>query len=116
MSADIAELQIADGLPVVADGSLEVAGLVLPLVHREPIGGFKAEMITGDAGISASIEDTAAVIDLAGSLQLSADGAYEFYAQIGAVENTPAKLREQLRFLGSANDRGQHEMRLEGRL
>ncbi len=116
LSAEIAELQISDGLPVVADGSLEVAGLVLPLVHREPIGGFKAEMITGDSGISASIEDTAAVIDLAGSLQLSADGAYEFYAQIGAVENTPTQIREQLRFLGSANDRGQHEMRLEGRL
>ncbi|MGI9219761.1 MAG: type II secretion system protein N [Woeseiaceae bacterium] len=116
LSADIVELKIVDGLPVVADGSLEVAGLVLPLVHREPIGGFKAEMFTGDSGISASIEDTAAVIDLAGSLQLSADGVYEFYAQISAIENTPPQLREQLRFLGSANDRGQHELRLEGRL
>lgn len=116
LSADIVELEIADGLPVVADGSLEVAGLVLPMIHREPIGGFKAEMFTGDSGISASIEDTAAVLDLAGSLQLSADGVYEFYAQISAVETTPAQLREQLRFLGSANDRGQHELRLEGRL
>lgn len=116
LSADIVELQIADGLPVVADGSLEVAGLLLPLVHREPIGGFKAEMITSDSGISASIEDTAAVIDLAGSVQIAADGVYKLTAQIGAVENTPPQLREQLRFLGSANDRGQHELRLEGRL
>jgi general secretion pathway protein N len=116
LTADFEELRISDGLPVVANGSVEVAGLTLPLVHRDPIGGFRAELFTQDAGISASIEDTAAVIDLAGSLQLTADGKYEFHAQLSPVDSTPTAIREQLRFLGSANDRGQHEIRLEGRL
>ena len=116
LSANFAELRLSDGLPVVANGSVEVSGLTLPMLHRDPIGGFKAELFTQDSGISASIEDTAAVIDLAGSLQLSADGSYEFLAQLSPLDSTPAAIREQLRFLGSANDRGQHEMRLEGKL
>lgn len=116
VSADIAELVVDDGLPVVADGTLEIAGLMLPMVQREPIGGFKAEMFTTDSGISASIEDTAAVIDLAGSLQLANDGAYEFNAQIGASERTSPQLREQLKFIGAANERGQYEINYNGRL
>lgn len=116
VTANIAELQLKDGLPVHADGSLEIAGLTLPYVQREPLGGFKAEMFTNDAGITASMEDTAAVIDLAGSLQLAADGAYEFYAQIGTNDSTPARLSENLSMIGPANDRGQHEIRRSGTL
>lgn len=116
LSIDIARLKISDGLPVVADGQLEIAGLMNPLVYREPIGGFRAEFFSQDTGITASIEDTTAVIDLAGSLELSKDGTYQFLAQVAAMESTPPALREQLRFLGSANDRGQHQLRLEGQL
>ena len=85
-------------------------------MQREPLGGFKAEMFTGDSGITASVEDTAAVLDFAGSLQLAVDGAYEFYAQIGPTERTSPQLREQLRFVGPENDRGQYEIRQNGRL
>jgi general secretion pathway protein N len=116
LSANFEELRLSDGLPVVANGSVVVSGLRLPLIHSDPIGGFKAELFTQESGISASIEDTAAVIDLAGSLQMSADGSYEFLAQLSPLESTPAAIREQLKFLGSANARGQHEMRLEGKL
>lgn len=116
LSMEFAELQVSDGLPVVADGYLEVAGLSNALLHSQPIGGFRAEFFSQDSGIVASIEDTAAVIDLAGSVQLSQDGTYEFIAQLSPLDSTPPAIREQLRFLGSANERGQHELRLEGKL
>jgi general secretion pathway protein N len=116
LTVDFSALKISDGLPVVADGSVELAGLMNPLLHRDPIGGFRAEFFSQDSGITASIEDTAAVIDLAGSLQLAADGSYQFLAQISALDSTPQSVREQLRFLGPPNDRGQHELRLEGKL
>lgn len=116
LSADFSRLQINDGLPVVADGKLEIAGLMNPLIHREPIGGFRAEFFTQDSGVMASIEDTAAVIDLAGSVQLDTDGTYQFLAQVSALDSTPPSVREQLRFLGTPNERGQHELRLEGQL
>lgn len=116
LSADFSQVQLSDGLPVVADGKIEIAGLMNPLLHRDPVGGFRAEFFTQESGVTASIEDTAAVIDLAGSLQLGTDGAYEFLAQISPLETTPPSIREQLRFLGSANERGQHQLRLEGQL
>jgi len=75
VSADITELKLDDGLPVVADGSLKIVGLTLPMVQRQPRGGFKAEMFTTETGISASIHNASAGIDLAGSLQLANDGA-----------------------------------------
>lgn len=116
VSADFSELRISSGIPVVADGVLEISGLTLPLVSRDPLGGFRAEFFSEDSGISASIEDTNAVIDVAGSLQVSPEGAYQLLAQLTATGDTPAPIRQQLQFLGSANDRGQHELRLEGQL
>jgi len=116
VSANFSEIRIESAMPVAAEGVLEITGLTLPLVSSDPLGGFKAEFFSQDSGITASIEDTNAVIDLAGSLQLSPDGSYQLLAHLTATGDTPAPIRQQLQFLGSANDRGQHELRLEGRL
>ena len=116
VSANFADLRIESGLPVVADGTVEISGLVIPLVHAEPLGAFKADFFSQESGISASIEDTNAVIDMAGSLQISQEGSYQLIAQLSATAETPAPVRQQLQLLGSANDRGQHELRLEGQL
>jgi hypothetical protein len=35
---------------------------------------------------------------------------------LGPKATTPAKLRQQMQFLGSANERGKYELRLEGTL
>ena len=115
-SVDFSRLEIANGMPTSAQGTVEISGLTVPLVSRDPIGGFKAEFFSQESGIAASLEDTNAVIDLAGSLQLTADGGYQLLAQLSATDQTPAAIRQQLQFLGPANDRGQHELRLEGTL
>ena len=104
------------GMPIAAEGSIEVANLVLPLVHRYSIGGYRAEFFTQDAGIMSSIEDVSGMFDIAGTLELSADGTYEFLAKVAATEGAPANVRSQLRFLGSPDERGRHDMRLEGQL
>ena len=116
LSAQFTVLKLDGGLPVAADGNLEVSALIAPFIHRNSIGGYKAEFLTQDSGVIASIEDTDGIIDLAGSLQIFADRSYLFVALIGAKPETPANLRQQMQFLGSANDRGQHEMRIEGQL
>ncbi len=109
-------LIIENGLPVAANGYLEVSNLVAPTIHRSSIGGYRAEFFTQDAGIVASVEDTDGLIDIAGRLQLSPDRTYQFVAQLAAKNNTPANVKQQLQYLGSANERGQHELRLEGQL
>ena len=115
-SIQFRELRIEDGLPVAADGTLAVDNLVAPMVDASPIGGYRAEFFTEDGGVLASIEDVNGVFDLAGSLTISADRNYQFIGKVAATDNTSEKLRRQLRFLGSPNDRGQHEIRLEGQL
>ena len=55
-------------------------------------------------------------VDLAGSLSIAADRTYEFVGRVAPKDDTPAEMREQMRFLGTPNERGQFELRLEGRL
>jgi general secretion pathway protein N len=116
VNAQFDRLVIEDGLPVAADGVLEVADLIAPSVYRASIGGYRAEFFTQEFGVMASVEDTDGILDLAGSLQISSDRNYQFIAQLAPKNDTPAILRRQMQFLGSANERGQHELRLEGKL
>ena len=116
MSAQFQKLKVDDGIPVAADGFLEVDNLVIPAVHRYPIGGYRAEFFTQDSGVMSSVEDVSGMFELAGTLQVSTDGTYQFLAQLAAKETTPENVRQQLKFLGSPNARGQRELRLEGQL
>ncbi|HNP36450.1 MAG TPA: type II secretion system protein N [Woeseiaceae bacterium] len=116
-NASLDQMTLSGGLPVSADGSVDVAGLVLPIVAPEPLGNFRAEFQTGaDGNIVANVQDTQAVIDIAGRLLLRSDRAYEFLGRIAATDDTPESVRKQLQFLGSPNERGQYELRLEGQL
>lgn len=115
-TADIERLQLSDGLPVAADGSAEVRGLVLPLVSPQAIGGYRVEFFTQEDGVVASVEDTDGFVDIAGRLVLSLDRSYEFLGQLAPKPETPTAVADQMRFLGSPNARGQYELRLEGAL
>ncbi|NIO14088.1 MAG: hypothetical protein GTO31_09455, partial [Xanthomonadales bacterium] len=74
-----------------------VADLVVPPLNRGPIGGYRAEFFTTDDGISASVEDTDGVVDIAGSLTLRSDRSYQFIAKVMAKPGTPAAVRNQMR-------------------
>jgi hypothetical protein len=115
-SVQFEELRIRDGLPVAAVGTVAIADLVAPLVDPSSIGGYRAEFFTEDDAVVASVEDVNGVFDLAGSLRVSADRNYQFLGKVAATGNTSEKLKRQLRFLGTPNDRGQHDIRLEGQL
>ena len=109
-------LAIRGGVPVAANGVLTVSSLIAPNVHRGSIGGYRAEFFTQNTGVMASVEDTDGVLDLAGSLEIATDRTYRFIAQLAPKANTPDNLRQQMRFLGTPNDRGQYPLRLEGQL
>jgi general secretion pathway protein N len=109
-------IQIRDGLPVAANGTIQVNNLVAPRLSRESIGGYQAEFFTQNNGVTATVEDTDGVVDLAGSLQIKDDRSYQFLGKVVAKPQAPASLLQQLKYLGSADDRGQREVRLEGTL
>lgn len=115
-SLEFPRLRLDNGLLAEAKGTIAVTSLVAPLIDPSPIGAYRVEFVNSDSGVVASIEDTAGAFDLAGSLNIHVDGKYEFLGLVAANDQTPAKLRGQLRFLGSPNERGQHEVRFEGSL
>ncbi|MGB5412115.1 MAG: type II secretion system protein N [Woeseiaceae bacterium] len=114
IAATFERLSFDGDLPVAADGNVEIINLVAPRVFRGALGGYKAEFFTQNNGIGASVEDTDGIVDVAGSLTITADRNYQFIGQIAPKENTPANMRQQLRVLGSPDERGQYPMRLEG--
>ncbi len=107
-------VEIVDGLAVAADGVLQVANLVVPLLGGSSLGGYSADFHTQNNGIVASIEDTDGVVDLAGSLQIKTDRSFEFLSQVIVKPETPQSIRQQLKFLPPPDARGQQELRLEG--
>lgn len=109
-------IELSDGIPVSAIGELQVTDLLVPLLGQYSLGGYTAEFMTQDGVITAIVEDTNGVVDLNGQLHLDADRSYKFTGQVAAIPDTPAGITQQLKFLGSANDRGQHELRFEGTL
>ena len=115
-SAQFERIQIEDGLPVAADGQFTVSDFMHPRIFRGSIGGYRAEFFTQENGVVASVEDTDGSIDIAGSLQVSNDRSYEFIAKLAPKGNTPASIERQLQILGSPDERGQRELRLEGQL
>jgi len=107
-------LQFVGGLPVAADGFVEVVDLMIPVVHQSSIGGYRADFFTQQDEVVASVEDTDGIVDLAGSLRITADRNYRFLGRLGAKAETPDNMRQQMRLLGSVDERGQYELRLEG--
>lgn len=107
-------LELVDGRPAAMDGSIDIANLLVPMLARGSLGGYRAEFFTQNNGIVASVEDTDGVVDLAGSINLNPDGSYQFLGLVKAKPNTPASIGNQLRFLPKTDEPGQHELRLEG--
>jgi hypothetical protein len=95
------------------DGTVDIANLLVPILGDTSLGGYRVEFYTQNNGIVASVEDTDGVVDVAGSLQLNPDKTYAFRGQVVAKPNAPDNLRNQLSYLPK-NDRGQHELSLEG--
>lgn len=113
-SLQFERLELVAGRAAAMDGKVDIANLSVPFLSGESLGGYSAEFYTQNNGIVASVEDTDGVVDLAGSLQLNPDKSYAFLGQVVEKPNTPDSLKKQLRYV-PANDRGQRELRFEGR-
>lgn len=113
---DFERLVLRDGAPTEAVGTVEVSGLIARGLSGSPIGDYQAEFLTNESGIVGSVEDLSGVLDVAGSIQVDVDRNYSFVGQVAAKGNAPRSITEQLRFLGSPNERGQREFRFEGQL
>jgi len=113
-SLQFERLELVGGRPAALDGTVDVANLVVPMLSRASLGGYRAVFFTQNNAIVASVEDTDGVVDLAGKLQVEFDGSYAFLGKVKAKSNTPESITQQLKYLPPADASGQHELRLEG--
>ncbi len=107
---------IKDGMLIAAQGSMTVSDFYVPELSASRIGDFRADFRTNDSSVVGSVEDVSGVLDVAGTISLDQNGLYSFIGQVAPTPMTPRSIVNQLQFLGSANERGQHEFRFEGRL
>lgn len=113
---DLEQLVLSQGVPTRADGTIEVMSLVARGLSAAPIGDFRADLVSTDGAITGSVEDLGGILDIAGSLRVGADRSYLFEGLVAPTDEAPPGVVDQLRFLGSANERGQRRFRFEGRL
>ena len=116
IALDFKSVDIENGMPVSAEGSVTVSDFFVPDLSSARIGDFRADFQTNGRFVIASVEDVSGVLDVAGTISLHQDGTYSFIGQVAPTPVTPPSIVNQLRFLGSANERGQHEFRFEGQL
>ena len=114
LSLQIERLELVSGRPAALEGSANIANLLVPLLGRTPLGGYRADFFTQSNGIIASVEDTDGVVDLAGRLQINPDKTYSFLGQVVPKTGTPESLRKQIGYLPEGDRPGQHELRLDG--
>jgi general secretion pathway protein N len=113
---DFERLTLADGVPREAVGTIAVQGLLARKLSSAPIGDFRAQFVTGDDGISGVVSDESGVLDVDGTITVGSDRSYSLVGQVAAGPRAPAGLRQQLEYLGSPDENGRREFRIEGQL
>lgn len=109
-------LVIENGLPVAADGTVTIANLFVPNLSAGVLGDYRGEFRTDDSGITGSVDDVAGILDVAGVVTIARDRSYTLVGEVAARPDAPPSVEQQLRFLGSPNERGLRPFRFEGQL
>jgi general secretion pathway protein N len=110
---------INNGMPSIVVGSVTVSDFFVPDLSTSTLGDFRADDFqTADGIVIIKVEDVDAVVDVAGTITISlnTDRSYAFIGTVAPTSATPASIVNQLVFLGSANEDGQHDFRFEGQL
>lgn len=116
LALQFSQLAIRDGMPVAADGSVTVSGLLAPALSSGEIGDFRADFQTLESGISGVVQDLRGVLDVDGTIELLPNRSYVFLGQVAATPDTPPSIINQLQYLGSPNENGKRAFRFEGQL
>lgn len=109
-------LELEDGWPTQILGIARVSDLLIRNLSSTPIGSYEAEFQPGEDAIVATVEDVAGVLELAGTLRLTPERNYSLIGRVGAKNDAPASVTQQLQLLGSPDSGGLREFRFEGSL
>ncbi len=116
ITVQLDRLELEDGWPTHILGTAGVSELLIRNLSATPIGSYQAEFQPGEDAIVATVEDISGVLELAGTLRLTPERNYSLIGRVGARNDAPASVTQQLQLLGSPDSRGLREFRFEGTL
>jgi hypothetical protein len=124
LSAALDTLELVDGWPTIAAGTIEIADLSAPPIMPIPgvpivaLGSFRATLTPGsDPGVAATVTDTGGPLELNGRASLAPDHSYVFDALVKARADAPDYLVQGLEFVTTApNAEGQRKFVDRGHL
>lgn len=114
---ELETLQLRDGVPVRAQGRLQLSGLAWKL-GRDPLrlGDFEALIAPDAEGLAAQIRSLAGGLELSGDAHLKADRGYDLHLQLKARADAPPALANMLRSLGQPDNQAFYHLRRRGQL
>lgn len=116
LNLQFSKLVLENSLPIVAIGSVTIANLFSRDLSAGVLGVYRAEFRTSAGNIAGTVEDVSGVLDIDGTITINPDRSYSLIGDVAARPGAPPSIERQLRFLGSADDRGMRQFRFEGRL
>ena len=114
---DLPLLRLKGGVPIEAEGSVEIENLSWTLA-REPLtlGSFNAARTTDKQGIQVSFGSGPGPLEIGGAATLGAERAYDLDLQLKPRPGAPEQLLTLVRSLGPADNQGWHHLRRKGTL
>jgi general secretion pathway protein N len=123
LSLSLDELELVDGWPAAAAGTVRVANLSAPPlipvtgVSSIALGDFSARLTTtASAGIAAVVTDDGGPLELTGHADLGHDRSYHLTSKIRPRADAAPELVEGLKFMAPADAEGWHEIEQRGTL
>ncbi len=109
-------LEVVEGLPRVADGTLTWRGAASGPPMAAKLGDLQLVLETRDDGIHGRFRDGGGPLGLGGSLRLSPDGAWRLELHLTPREGRQSPVGRLLAFLGRPDPQGKITLRRSGRL
>lgn len=116
LSLMFSELVLQEGIPVAANGQITVANFFVPTLSAGRLGDFRANFVTTQEGVVGSVEDLSGVLEVDGTIRIASDRSYTLVGEVAARRDAPPSIEQQLRFLGTPDERGMRPFRFDGQL
>lgn len=123
LSLTLDSLELVDGWPMTASGTMRVANLSspplipVPGVTRVALGNFSARLtMTDETGVAAIVTDDGGPLELEGRVDLAGDRSYRLTSRIRARADAAPVLVEGLQWLARPDAEGWHAIERRGNL
>lgn len=114
LSLSLDVLELVDGWPEAASGTVRVANLSAPPliptsgVSSIALGNYSARLSTNDAGIAALVNDDGGPVELQGRVDLAGDRSYALTSRMRPRADAAVELVQGLEIIGPADAEGWH--------